>query len=186
MIHPLAAAVIFCTDVFDDRQTEAVVYDIWFGGLVVKILCRIFAVSHMYGKKSSRHAWGYGNERIRKSAGTAALQAIVQEIKKYTAQFRRRNARLLRKKDLIADSDIFLQSQKSFIRKDCIDQAIMTDRVETFFLKVVCNSRKVVVDLIIFTWLQISLKCLKILDRGLLECQCFLTPGDKKLFLFFL
>ena len=79
------------------------------------------------------------------------LQAIVQEIKKYTAQFRRRNARLLRKKDLIADSDIFLQSQKSFIRKDCIDQAIMTDRVETFFLKVVCNSRKVVVDLIIFT-----------------------------------
>ena len=162
------------------------VYDIGFGCFVVKSLCRVFAVSHMYGKKTSWHAWGHGNKRFRKSACTAALKSIIQEIEKYTAQLRRRNARLLRKKDLIADFDIFLQSQKSFVRKDRIDQAVMADRVETLLLEIICNSRKVVLDLIIFTWLQISLKCLEILDRGLLECQRFLTSGNKKLFLIFL
>ena len=64
---------------------------------------------------------------------------------------------------------IFLHGKKSFVRKDGVDQAVLTDGMETFSLKIIGYGRQVVLDLIIFVRFQVILKCLKFPDGRLLE-----------------
>ena len=48
----------------------------------------------------------------------------------------------LRKKNLVGNFDIFLHGKKSFVRKDGVDQAVLTDGMETFSLKIIGYGRQ--------------------------------------------
>lgn len=100
------------------------------------------------------------DKRCFRTGSVAAFYSIIQQVEKYTAQFRRGNIGFLRKKNLVGNFDIFLHGKKSFVRKDGVDQAVLADGMETFSLKIIGDGWQVVLDLIIFVGFQVILKCL--------------------------
>ena len=111
IVDPLTATIIFCTDIFNYGQTESMVGDIFFWCFVVEWLCRIFAVFHVDSKKTGGHFWCYRDKRCFRTGSVAAFYSIIQQVEKYTAQFRRGNIGFLRKKNLVGNFDIFCMAR---------------------------------------------------------------------------
>ncbi len=65
-----------------------------------------------------------------RTGSVAAFYSIIQQVEKYTAEFRRTGMLdFSGKKDFVGNFDIFLHGKKSFVRKDGVDQAVLTDGV---------------------------------------------------------